>query len=523
MTVFDVVAMGRYGRGRWLKRLTAADRAAVRESLERLDIADLAHRPIGELSGGQQQRVFLARALAQEPHVLLLDEPFTGVDVSTREATLDLLAGLRATSGHRARLHPRSRSGRPPVRPGGASQPQAHPRREAARGVHRGASARGVRRADGGRRRPDDRRGPMLLRRRRGRAWSERGAAMISWLTEPFSFAFMQRALVASVIVGVVCAVIGCYIVLRSMAFLGDALAHAILPGVAVAYLVGVNLLAGALVAGMLVAIGISFVSRAGTIKEDTAIGIFFAAALALGVVLISTMRTYAVDLTHVLFGNVLGVTATDLWITAGLAVVVLALVLLLYKRLLVVSFDPILGRTLGLQHPLAAHRAVPHAGGHHRRGAAHGGRGPGGRDAGDPARGRLPAHPAPAGDDAGVGRHRGGVVHPRALRQLLPGHLHRRGHRARRHRHLRAGVPVRAPRRDRLADAQAGARPEGRRATELAPAAADVQHKRRAPARSAGALVVVECRRGLEPGDTSHEVVADLLAKVGGRGRRGA
>jgi ABC-type Mn2+/Zn2+ transport system permease subunit len=172
---------------------------------------------------------------------------------------------------------------------------------------------------------------------------------MISWLTEPFSFAFMQRALIASIIVGVVCAVIGCYIVLRSMAFLGDALAHAILPGVAVAYLVGVNLLAGALVAGVLVAIGISFVSRAGTIKEDTAIGIFFAAALALGVVLISTMGTYAVDLTHVLFGNVLGVTTADLVITAGLAVVVLALVLLLYKRLLVVSFDPILGRTLGL------------------------------------------------------------------------------------------------------------------------------------------------------------------------------
>jgi len=172
---------------------------------------------------------------------------------------------------------------------------------------------------------------------------------MIGWLTEPFTFAFMQRALVASVIVGVVCAIIGCYIVLRSMAFLGDALAHAILPGVAVAYLVGVNLLAGALVAGILVAIGISYVSRAGTVKEDTAIGIFFAAALALGVVLISTMGTYAVDLTHVLFGNVLGVTTTDLWISGGIAVVVLALVFLLYKRLLVVSFDPILGRTLGL------------------------------------------------------------------------------------------------------------------------------------------------------------------------------
>ena len=173
---------------------------------------------------------------------------------------------------------------------------------------------------------------------------------MMGWLTEPFAFGFMQRALVASVIVGVVCAVIGCYIVLRSMAFLGDALAHAILPGVAVAYLVGANLLAGALAAGVIVAVGISFVTKAGTIREDTAIGIFFAAALALGVVLISTTGGYAVDLTHVLFGNVLGVSGTDLWISGGLALVVLLAIVLLYRQLLVVSFDPVFGRTLGLR-----------------------------------------------------------------------------------------------------------------------------------------------------------------------------
>ncbi|NLO27920.1 MAG: metal ABC transporter permease [Actinobacteria bacterium] len=172
----------------------------------------------------------------------------------------------------------------------------------------------------------------------------------MGWVTEPFAFGFMQRALVASIIVGVVCAVIGCYVVLRSMAFLGDALAHAILPGVAVAYLVGANLLAGALVAGVIVAVGISFVTKAGTIREDTAIGIFFAAALALGVVLISTTGGYTVDLTHVLFGNVLGVSGADLWISGGLALAVLAAIVLLYRRLLVVSFDPVFGRTLGLR-----------------------------------------------------------------------------------------------------------------------------------------------------------------------------
>ena len=98
VTVWDVVSMGRYGRTGWLKRLSPADRDAIRGGLEKLAIGDLADRPIGELSGGQQQRVFLARALAQEPRVLLLDEPFTGVDVATRQATLDLLTGLREQS-----------------------------------------------------------------------------------------------------------------------------------------------------------------------------------------------------------------------------------------------------------------------------------------------------------------------------------------------------------------------------------------------------------------------------------------
>jgi ABC-type Mn2+/Zn2+ transport system ATPase subunit len=98
VTVFDVVAMGRYGRRRWLRRLSAGDREVVSSSLDRLGIRTFADRPIGELSGGQQQRVFLARALAQEPRVLLLDEPFTGVDVATKEAVLDVLDGLRGRS-----------------------------------------------------------------------------------------------------------------------------------------------------------------------------------------------------------------------------------------------------------------------------------------------------------------------------------------------------------------------------------------------------------------------------------------
>ena len=103
---------------------------------------------------------------------------------------------------------------------------------------------------------------------------------MIDMLVQPMNYAFMQRGLAASMIVGVVCAMIGCYVVLRSMAFLGDALAHAILPGIAIAYLLGGSLLLGALIAAVAVAFGIAFFSRGGVIKEDTAIGILFAAAL---------------------------------------------------------------------------------------------------------------------------------------------------------------------------------------------------------------------------------------------------
>jgi ABC-type Mn2+/Zn2+ transport system permease subunit len=171
----------------------------------------------------------------------------------------------------------------------------------------------------------------------------------MDWLLTPLAYGFMQRGLMASLMVGVLCAVIGCYVVLRGMAFLGDALAHAILPGVAVAYLLKGNLMVGALVAAMLVAVGVGFLSRRSTIKEDTAIGILFAAALALGVAMISTIRTYAQDLTHILFGNVLGVSASDLWITAILGVVVLTVIALLYKEFLVVSFDPVMAATLRL------------------------------------------------------------------------------------------------------------------------------------------------------------------------------
>jgi len=133
------------------------------------------------------------------------------------------------------------------------------------------------------------------------------------------------------------------------MAFFGDALAHAILPGVAIAYLIEINLAWGALGMGLVTAVGIGYLSQRGQVKEDTAIGVIFAACFALGVALLSTVQSYSVDLTHILFGNVLGVSNTDLWLTAGLGLLVLLIVVLMYKELLVVSFDPVLAATLRL------------------------------------------------------------------------------------------------------------------------------------------------------------------------------
>lgn len=172
---------------------------------------------------------------------------------------------------------------------------------------------------------------------------------ILDWLIVPLQYGFMLRGLAAAIMIGVLCAVIGCYVVLRSMAFLGDALAHAILPGVAIAYLWGGNLLLGALVAAVVVALTIGYFSRGGVIREDTAIGILFAAALSLGVALISSIRTFAVDLTHILFGNILGVSPEDLVLVALLSGLVLVVLLALYRPFLVISFDPVLAKTLRL------------------------------------------------------------------------------------------------------------------------------------------------------------------------------
>jgi manganese/iron transport system permease protein len=170
---------------------------------------------------------------------------------------------------------------------------------------------------------------------------------------DPLHYPFMVRGLIAAIIVGTVCSVLGTYVVLRRMAFFGDALAHSILPGVAVGYLLGGGMHApvfwGGLGAGIVASIGIGAISRGQQIKEDTAIGVIFAGMFALGIALISTVRTYTADLSHFLFGDVLGVATSDLILTGVFGALVLLLVFVFYKEFLVLSFDPILAATLRL------------------------------------------------------------------------------------------------------------------------------------------------------------------------------
>ncbi len=170
-------------------------------------------------------------------------------------------------------------------------------------------------------------------------------------ILDPLAYPFMLRGLLAAILVGVVCATVGTYIVLRGMAFFGDALAHAILPGVAVGYLVSGGsqgvVFWFALGAAILTAIGIGAISKGAELKEDTAIGIVFAGMFALGIALISTVRGYAVDLAHFLFGDVLGVTQHDLWLIFIFGAIVIITIALFYKEFLVLSFDPVLAETL--------------------------------------------------------------------------------------------------------------------------------------------------------------------------------
>jgi len=172
---------------------------------------------------------------------------------------------------------------------------------------------------------------------------------VLDWVSDPLSFRFMRLALVEVVVVGVVAGFLGTFVVMRGLAFVGDAISHAVFPGVVIAFLTNVNLFIGGAAFGLLTALAISGLSLTRRIREDTAIGVVFAGMFALGVVLISTSASYTRDLTSFLFGDVLAVTMTDIYLSVSIGGVAFLLAFLLRRALILTSFDREMALSMGL------------------------------------------------------------------------------------------------------------------------------------------------------------------------------
>lgn len=173
-------------------------------------------------------------------------------------------------------------------------------------------------------------------------------------MIEAFEPAFMQRALIAGLLAVVATSLIGTWVVLRGLAFLGDALAHGVIPGIAVAVLAGFNPIIGALAAAAIMAGLISLVSARSSIREDTGIGLLFVGMLSLGIVIVSKARSFATEATALLFGDILGVTWSDIWTQVAATAVVIVTTVVLYRPFLALTFNQLKAQSLGLQPRLA-------------------------------------------------------------------------------------------------------------------------------------------------------------------------
>ncbi|MFW6364238.1 MAG: metal ABC transporter permease [Spirochaeta sp.] len=171
----------------------------------------------------------------------------------------------------------------------------------------------------------------------------------MTWLLEPLTYEFMRSALLAAVLVAVACSTIGVYVVFRRMAFIGDALAHTVLPGLVVAYLYQMSMLGGAIVAGIASALAIGKITAGRSVSEDTAIGITFSGMFALGILMMSRTGSFR-DLSHMLFGNILGVGQTQLLLITGIALLVPVALYFLHKELELTSYDPAHAEVIGLR-----------------------------------------------------------------------------------------------------------------------------------------------------------------------------
>ena len=171
---------------------------------------------------------------------------------------------------------------------------------------------------------------------------------LVRFIDGLINYHFLQNALISALVIGITCGAVGTFIILRSLSLMGDAISLAVLPGVALSFMLGINLFIGAIVFGLVASFIISFIKENSVIKGDTAIGITFSSFLALGVILIG-MANSSTDLFHILFGNILAVQDSDMWLTLGISGLVLGLLGLFFKGLLLTSFDPVLAKTMGI------------------------------------------------------------------------------------------------------------------------------------------------------------------------------
>ena len=163
------------------------------------------------------------------------------------------------------------------------------------------------------------------------------------------NFHFLQNALITALVIGIVGGAVGCFIILRGMSLMGDAISHAVLPGVAISFILGINFFIGAIIFGLLASTMITYIKSNSIIKSDTAIGITFSSFLALGIILIGVANS-STDLFHILFGNILAVQDMDMWITIIVSLLVLATITIFFRPLLLTSFDPILAKSMGVK-----------------------------------------------------------------------------------------------------------------------------------------------------------------------------
>ncbi|MDN6571949.1 MAG: metal ABC transporter permease, partial [Staphylococcus equorum] len=176
---------------------------------------------------------------------------------------------------------------------------------------------------------------------------------MMEFIQHLLDYKFLSNALIISSVVGIVCGTVGCLIVLRGLSLMGDAMSHAVLPGVALSFLFGIPMFIGALITGMIASIFIGFITKNSKTKPDAAIGISFTAFLAMGIILISLINS-TTDLYHILFGNLLAVTQSTFWSTIVVGVLVMILIILFYRPLMVSTFDPVFSRMSGLNTTIA-------------------------------------------------------------------------------------------------------------------------------------------------------------------------